>query len=76
MDDKHEDGGPAFPLPSIITTSGKGMTLEDYFAGQVLAGVMIGWSDNEFSINTIVTSAYEVAGAMIVARAKHRTNQK
>jgi len=40
------DGGPAFPVPEAVGQGGgfcaadsKGMTLRDWFAGQVLAGV-------------------------------------
>jgi hypothetical protein len=46
-DTKHDDGGPAFPLPKsafpAITEKPPqvaGMTLLDYFAGQALAGLI------------------------------------
>jgi len=55
-----DHGGPAFPVPQ----GGRGgMTLRDYFAGQVLAGLgdAIGQVD-------VAKVAYLVADAMIEAR--------
>ena len=55
-----DHGGPAFPVPQ----GGRGgMTLRDYFAGQVLAGLgdAIGQVD-------VAKVAYLVADAMIKAR--------
>jgi len=60
MTSTKDHGGPAFPVPQ----GGRGgMTLRDYFAGQVLAGLgdAIGQVD-------VAKVAYLVADAMIEAR--------
>jgi len=60
MTSTKDHGGPAFPMPQ----GGRGgMTLRDYFAGQVLAGLgdAIGQVD-------VAKVAYLVADAMIKAR--------
>ena len=47
MSDKHNDGGPAFPVPEIDGMHGAypvrepGMTLRDYFAAQALGGLLV-----------------------------------
>jgi hypothetical protein len=73
MKDKIEDGGPAFPARpheqlggGIITATNDGMTLRDWFAGQVLSGNL----GNPFAspADTISKRAYEIADAMIEAR--------
>jgi hypothetical protein len=66
------DGGPAFPSvgegfgnPSY---SAPGMTLRDWFAGQVLAGLC---ADPDMGSNTadaIAGSAYSLADEMLKAR--------
>ena len=71
-----ETGGPAFPRSGVKDGYGKvvgdvkGMTLRDYFAGQVL----VGWPS---TLNTVDAAwieqhgakiAYRIADAMIAAR--------
>lgn len=63
------DGGPAFPRSgSDYVPAQEGMSLRDWFAGQVLAGL----ASNEerwVSANEVISkSCYEAADAMIKAR--------
>lgn len=62
-----DDGGPAFPTGSI--GSHIGMSLRDWFAGQVLNGVI---SEGKLHPDTmeseIAQSCYEVADAMLEAQ--------
>ena len=57
-----QDGGPAFPMPDVAPAQ-EGMSLRDYFAGQVLAGVM-GPFFQEFKDQS---PAYTVSGDFLVA---------
>jgi hypothetical protein len=58
------DGGPAFPFKGYAGET-YGMTLRDWFAGQALAGMLIGeW----LSDKGVATLAYEYADAMLRAR--------
>lgn len=63
----NNDGGPAFPVGAGI-----GMTLRDYFAAQVIQGLVSGHSLNKATNQTVVTTfveqAYRVADEMIKAR--------
>jgi len=71
-----KDGGPAFPLsvqePPYYVTNG--MTLRDYFAGQVLAGIccpeIFSVDGNEISAGDFAEVAYKFADAMIAERNK------
>jgi hypothetical protein len=58
-----DHGGPAFPVPQ--GTRG-GMTLRDYFAGQVLAG--LGGDELGCEPKRTAHVAYYIADAMIEAR--------
>jgi hypothetical protein len=67
------DGGPAFPRHALeiklpdgsVVPKDPGMTLRDWFAGQALAGLLIGeW----LSDKGVATLAYEYADAMLRAR--------
>lgn len=78
------DGGPAFPniesdeSGAPIYTQAKGMSLRDWFAGQVLAGQ---WTLRESeaahvsqpTARDMASSAYRIADAMLEAR-KTRTD--
>jgi len=59
-------GGPAFPQKTDITLSYSGMTLRDYFAAQVLQGLLASGLDQpkfEFA-----RKSYEMADEMLKAR--------
>ena len=60
------DGGPAFPVDKPGCCDMKGMSLRDWFAGQALAGIRLDGA----SIDGDAGLAYEIADAMIQARAK------
>lgn len=86
----NKNGGPAFPYSALepdpetrsivgsMYADNEGMTLRDYFAGQVLAG----WSQDQHHIaldysevvtpRTIAKAAYEIADAMLKARENER----
>lgn len=80
------NGGPAFPrkhsqymsidgLQKIEDPSQDGMTLRDYFAGQLLQGVRYnGWDTEEGAeaktIAQVATVAYQMADAMLKEREK------
>lgn len=80
---KLDDGGPAFPhieTTRLATTpggeievrhtdSGSGMSLRDWFAGQALAGLMV---EHEWEKGITAEIAYDLADAMLAARAKVR----
>lgn len=78
MDDKINDGGPAFPRTVQRWNDSldhvEGMSLRDWFAGQALQGVASGfWSNSDMSVlgpRGLAESAYEFADAMLAARAK------
>ena len=66
-----ETGGPAFPTESeqqtgVNTWRYEGMTLRDYFAAKAMLGLM----DAAMPMDEIAPIAYEMAGAMLKARAK------
>lgn len=74
---KIDDGGPAFPLPDVFRPDGVhvaggalGMTLRDWFAGQIAAGMAAhsGTMGLPFGPGEIADRAYVVADAMIAAR--------
>jgi hypothetical protein len=76
-----DDGGPAFPVPPAIDPSAdvcvatEGMSLRDYFAGQVVVGLLAkyGWFDDKggaIDEPTLALFAYEVADAMLDERDK------
>jgi hypothetical protein len=78
MSDTDNTGGPAFPGPAMgETTSGRilnyeGMTLRDWFAGQIINGLCADPTnhklfDDEFDA---AKNAYIIADAMIAARLK------
>jgi uncharacterized protein YodC (DUF2158 family) len=61
-----KDGGPAFPFPEI---SHGGMSLRDWFAGQVIAGMFAGRATGAGnSRKEWAEGAYRMADAMLAAR--------
>ncbi len=79
MDEQIDDGGPAFPLPptpdprsgnahGVVTWESGfgGMTLRDWFAGQVMVGIMA-YGHSE-STEESAHNAYTIADAMLEAR--------
>jgi hypothetical protein len=78
MSEKMEDGGPAFPqiskgqgYPDYET----GLSIRDWFAGQIAAGMAShsGTQGLSFGPGSIAERAYEVADAMLAARAAKET---
>lgn len=65
-----EDGGPAFPVHPHIEEDEPhaGMSLRDWFAGQVLAGFMSA-KPMHFNPKDDAAYSYRVADAMLKARA-------
>jgi hypothetical protein len=66
-------GGPAFPLgpyeidQGLETMPQHGMSLRDWFAGQMLPRIGMGWP-NEENRALLAKQAYQMADAMIAAR--------
>jgi len=75
----HDKSGPAFPTQpkyehpggGYIVHDQGGMTLRDYFAGQVIASVK-GWHPADKRGKSAATIAYEIADAML--REREATN--
>lgn len=69
---KHNDGGPAFPWDGFNRNIA-GMSLRDYFAGQVATGLLrdLGFCPwgNE-TAEQLATMAYDLADAMLAEREK------
>jgi hypothetical protein len=67
------DGGPAFPaLAYVANITDKGMTLRDYFAGQVLVGALADPTCQPSPIE-LAKIAYRGADAMLAARKEAST---
>ena len=74
-----EDGGPIHPIPEVRDMDGngimegwRGMSLRDWFAGQVAAR-MIGLCENDdgsWDAGNVAAGAYMLADAMLAERAK------
>lgn len=75
-ENKRDDGGPAFPVPSPVFDDVQhgesvGMTLRDYFAGQIMAGVATKLSMEWFTMSDaelLAQRVYMYADAMLRAR--------
>ena len=69
-----DNGGPAFPLQIIgpdFPPGYSGMTMRDWFAGQVLASCARHWIvEARASDDEIAKWAYEVADAMLAERSE------
>lgn len=69
------NGGPAFPLPTVFNemqglkyTYETGMTLRDYFAGEVLSIIVSDFKYAQCKPDVIASWAYGLADAMLKAR--------
>ena len=75
MNDRIEDGGPAYPFPEVrdpvtgcgIMQGASGMSLRDWFAGQALAGFLAS-GPHDCELDGIAHDAYLAADAMLDAR--------
>lgn len=76
-----DDGGPAFPAQPVMhwpdgvasLTHQCGMSMRDYFAGQVLAGWTetyhrLAYEDDQYGPDRIAAVAYQIADAMLEVR--------
>jgi hypothetical protein len=59
---------PAFPCKYGPETGFQGMTLRDYFAASLLAGMVAG--DRSYNLEGVAREAYELADAMLKERDK------
>lgn len=69
------DGGSAFPIPDEGQGWGSaGMSLRDWFAGQIAAGMAAhsGTAGISYGPGEIAGRSYEVADALLAARETHR----
>lgn len=72
MSEQHNDGGPAFPRtssPATFDNGAQGMSLRDWFAGQALPWCLAEFGGNAEDQTQPVEAAYQIADAMLVARA-------
>lgn len=81
---RHQHGGPAFPELSVVagerdghgdliepfTSASGGMSLRDWFAGQIASGIAAfsGTAGISYGPGEIAGRAYQVADAMLKAR--------
>ena len=64
-------GGPAYPVPGLQENSDyDGMTLLDWFAGQIIRGMI---NETGMLMDEFADEAYRLAAKMIEARKKHGT---
>lgn len=70
MNTTQDDGGQAFPIPSVPTRHGSesGMSLRDWFAGMALASMDYGWFESSCRIREMAAESYNIADAMLAAR--------
>ena len=80
MSGAQDNGGPIFPMQTTVevkdfdgnnhaaTAQYSGISLRDYFAGQVIAGAVQFWLGKSAPDAMIAAWAYETADAMIAAR--------
>ncbi len=68
------DGGPAFPMTQHFDQHDNempaGMSLRDYFAGQVLAGITLPGPFTDECAVTTANKAYRYADAMLAERGR------
>ncbi len=79
MNDKSNDGGPAFARPVFNMAQGhksseqRGMSLEDYFAAAALTGVMASWTtgyDGPEKFDAVAIKCWKMARKMIELKLK------
>lgn len=70
MEDKINDGGPAFPavFQGETRSDAPGMTLRDYFAAKAMQGLCTQPGESFDSEHEIAAVAYAMADAMLAAR--------
>lgn len=74
------DGGPAFPVADTVHPSGQiqygfnGMSLRDWFAAHALTMPIVNDCQGSSWASLIAVGAYQVADAMLAARAKKATS--
>lgn len=73
MSERIDDGGPAFSMAAPADWSEKcyGMSLRDYFAGQVMVGILAGQEiegDTEWNEPALASTCYRMADALLQAR--------
>ena len=78
---KKKDGGPAFPIESWPTKFDKkgyveavksfaGMSLRDYFAGEMLSGILA--NSEDWDEQVVAHNCYKMADAMLDEREKNQ----
>ena len=78
---KKNNGGPAFPYVmnaenyELQDLCSEGMTLKDYFAGQVIIGIIAN-AEGIVCAETMANSAYAIADSMIKEREKQGQESK
>jgi len=79
MSEEVKDGGPAFPTEGYsfeedMDIVHPGMSLRDWFAGQVMAGICANkaWDENGWAARAL--AAYDAADAMLSARQQKDEN--
>lgn len=71
-----QDGGPAFPVSYTVDLDHQklkefcGMTLRDWFAGQIIAGIMMDPDLNGSPDKHLAVLSYKLADAMLAERDK------
>lgn len=73
MSDTIKDGGPAFPtLNGHPNPKCDGMTLRDYFAGQLLVGLAATGRYLDMANDQVAKETYIIADAMLAERNAHK----
>ena len=72
-----DTGGPAFPVTYELTPNGvpgsfveRGMTLRDYYMGQVVPAMVIQTGDKHFWLDEVIEKSNMVVDRMIAERSK------
>lgn len=73
------DGGPAFPVPSVswkgaesVAIETHGMTLRDWFAGQAMTGFIAASTGRDILAKLDARMCYQMADAMLTVREEAR----